>query len=351
MGLQKDSKIYIAGHRGMVGSAILRKFQQAGYINLICKTSAELDLIRQQDVEKFFEKEHPDFVINAAAKVGGILANNTFPAEFIYRNLMISTNLIHSSYIFGVKKLINLGSSCIYPKNAPNPLKEEYLLSSEFEKTNEAYALAKVAAIKLCEFYNKEYHTNFISLMPPNLFGKNDNFNMQTAHAVPMLLRRFHLAKLYENNDVDGIMKDFAKNPVGWDFDEKIDKIPLAEILSHIGIEKGKVIVWGDGSVYRELLSSDDVADACLYFLENVDAKDIDNFVNITTGKDIQIKNLVEIIKNVVGYQGVIFYDKTKPNGVQKKLMDATRLKSLGWEPKFDLKTAIEDFYDTYLKY
>ncbi len=349
MDLNKDSKIYIAGHRGMVGSAILRKFQKEGYSNLIYKTSSELDLIRQNEVENFFEREKPDFVINAAAKVGGIVANNTYPAEFIYQNLMISTNLIHSCYLFGVKKLINLGSSCIYPKNAPNPLKEEYLLSSEFEKTNEAYALSKATAIKLCEFYNREYGTNYISLMPPNLFGENDNFNMQTAHLLPMLLRRFHLAKLYENNDIDGIKNDFSKNPLGWNLDEKISNTPISELLKKIGIEKGKVTVWGDGSVYRELMYSNDVADACLYFLKNIDAKDINNFVNITSGKDIQVKNIVQIVKNIVGYQGEIVYDKTKPNGVQRKLMDATRLNSLDWKPKISLESAIEDFYKIYL--
>lgn len=348
--LKKDSKIYVAGHRGMVGSAILRKLQNEGYNNIIYRTSSELDLTRQSDTEKFFEIERPDFVINAAAKVGGILANCTFPAEFIYRNLMISTNLIHSSYLFGVKKLINLGSSCIYPKNAPNPIKEEYLLTSEFEKTNEAYAIAKVAALKTCEFYNKEYGTNFISLMPPNLYGQNDNFNMQTAHLLPMALRRFHLAKLFDNNDFDGIKKDISKNPLGWGLDEKIGKVPLDEILKKIGIEKGKVTVWGDGSVYRELMASDDVADACLFFLENINASDVNDFVNITSGKDLQVKEIFETVKNVVGYEGEIVYDRTKPNGVFKKLTDGTRLFSLGWKPKIEFRQGVEDFYKMYLQ-
>ena len=348
--LKKDSKIYIAGHRGMVGSAILRKFLNEGYNNIVCRTSKELDLTRQAETEKFFEQERPEYVVNAAAKVGGILANSRYPAEFIYKNLMISTNLIHSSYLFGVKKLINLGSSCIYPKNAPNPIKEEYLLTSEFEKTNEAYALAKVAALKTCGFYNQEYGTNFISLMPPNLYGENDNFNMETAHLLPMVVRRFHLAKLFDNNDFEGIKKDFSKNPLGWGLDEKIDQVSIEEILKEIGVEKGKVTVWGDGSVYREMMSSDDVADACLFFLENVNASDVNDFANISSGKEIQLKELFELVKTVVGYEGEIVYDKSKPNGVFKKLTDGTRLFSLGWKPKIEFRQGVEDFYKMYLQ-
>lgn len=348
--LQKDSKIYIAGHRGMVGSAIFEKFRQEGYSNIVFRTSKELDLTRQSETEKFFEQERPEFVVNAAAKVGGIVANNSYPAEFIYKNLMISTNLIHSSYVFGVKKLINLGSSCIYPKNAANPIKEEYLLTSEFEKTNEAYAIAKVAALKTCAFYNKQYGTNFISLMPPNLYGDNDNFNMETAHLLPMILRRFHLAKLFDNGDFKAIKKDFAKNPLGWGLDEKVGKISIEEILNYIGIEKGKVTVWGNGAVYRELMSSKDVADACLFFMKEINACDISDFVNITSGKDIRLDEVFQIIKNTVGYKGEIVYDTSKPNGVLRKLTDGSKLFSLGWEPKIGLKQGVEEFYDYYLK-
>lgn len=346
----KKSKIYIAGHKGLVGSAITRCLQKKGYENLVFRTSKELDLTKQADVNDFFESEKPEYVILAAAKVGGIMANSKYPAEFIYKNLMISTNIIHASYLYKVKKLINLGSSCIYPRLAPQPIKEECLLTSEFEKTNEAYALAKVCALKTCEFYNRQYGTNFISLMPTNLFGENDNFNMETAHLLPMIMRRFHLAKLYEQNKTDEILKDIKKYKLGWNLDEKIDKEPLDKILKEIGIEKGKVILWGDGSVYRELMSSDELADACVYFLENKEAKDIDGFVNITSGKDIQLKDLFEDIKSIVGYEGEIEYDKTKPNGTPKKLMDATKLNVLGWKPKEDLKTSIENFYRYYIK-
>ncbi len=334
----------------MVGSAILKKFQNAGYSNLIYKTSKELDLRNQKEVENFFEKERPEYVVNAAAKVGGIIANCTFPAEFIYNNLMISTNLIHFSYVFGVKKLINLGSSCIYPKESPIPIKEDYLLSSEFEKTNEAYALAKVTALKLCEFYNKQYGTNFITLMPPNLYGENDNFNMQTGHVLPMLMRRFHLAKMFDNGDVVGIMNDLSKNPIGWDLDEKINKIPIETILEKLGIEKGKVTVWGDGSVYREFLSSKDVADACLHFLEKVSFEEASSFVNISAGKDILMREIIELVKETVGYKGKIEYDNSKPNGVYRKLLDGTKQKMLGWEPKISLRQGIEDFYGYYLE-
>ncbi len=348
--LTKDSKIYIAGHRGMVGSAILGKLRQEGYSNIVFRSSKELDLTRQSETENFFEQERPEFVVNAAAKVGGIVANNNYPAEFIYKNLMISTNLIHSSFIFGVKKLINLGSSCIYPKNAQNPIKEEYLLTSEFEKTNEAYAIAKVAALKTCAFYNKQYGTNFISLMPPNLYGENDNFNMETAHLLPMILRRFHLAKLFDNGDFEAIKKDLTKNPLGWGLDKKVGKTSIEEILNNIGISKGKVTVWGDGSVYRELMSSKDVADACLFFLKEINACDIGDFVNITSGKDIRLDDVFQIVKNTVGYEGEIIYDTSKPNGVLRKLTDGTKLLSLGWKPKIGLKQGVEEFYDYYLK-
>lgn len=346
--MDKNSKIYIAGHRGLVGSAILRKLEKEGYNNLICKTSSELDLTVQKDVQNFFEKEKPEYVILAAAKVGGIIANNTYPAEFIYKNIMISTNIIHCCYLNNVKKLINLGSSCIYPKNAPSPLKEEYLLTSEFEKTNEAYALAKVSALKMCEFYNKQYGTNFISLMPTNLFGENDNFNMETAHLLPMIIRRFHLAKLYEENKINEIMYDFTCHPLGWGLDSKINSMNLEDILAKIGIHKGYVTLWGDGNIYRELMPSDKLADACLFFLKNVDYKDINGFVNITTGKDILLKDLFEISKKIVNYKGGIKYDKTKPKGTYRKLMDADRLSSLGYKIEFNLEEEIEKFYKFY---
>lgn len=346
--MEKNSKIYIAGHRGLVGSAILRKLEKEGYTNLICKTSSELDLTVQKDVLSFFEQEKPEYVVLAAAKVGGIIANDTYPAEFIYKNLMISTNIIHCCYLNNVKKLINLGSSCIYPKNAPSPLKEEYLLTSEFEKTNEAYALAKVSALKMCEFYNKQYGTDFISLMPTNLFGENDNFNMETAHLLPMIIRRFHLAKLYEEYKTDEIMYDLNKNPIGWGLDGKINTMRLEDILAKIGIHKGYVTLWGDGSIYRELMPSDKLADACLFFLKNIDYKDVNGFVNITTGKDILLKDLFEISKQIVNYKGEIKYDLTKPNGTQRKLMDTTKLSSLGYKIEYNLEEEIKKYYELY---
>ena len=346
--MNKNSKIYVAGHKGLVGSAVLRKLKSEGYENLLYKTSSELDLTRQKDVEEFFSKEKPEYVVLAAAKVGGIIANSTYPAEFIYKNIMISSNIIHSCYLNNVKKLINLGSTCIYPKNAPSPIKEEYLLTSEFEKTNEAYAIAKVSALKMCEFYNQQYGTNFISLMPSNLFGENDNFNMQTAHLLPMILRRFHLAKLYDENNINAIKHDFSCNKLGWGLDENINKTSLEEILHKIGIEKGVVTLWGDGSVYRELMSSNQLADAVLFFLNNIDYKDINGFVNISTGKDIKLSDLFDIVKRITGYKGNIKYDKTKPNGTFRKLPDSSKLLSLGYRPTYHLEKDISDFYKWY---
>lgn len=347
--MKKDSKIYLAGHRGLVGSAILRRLEKEGFTNIITKTHSELDLCNQQEVDAFFEKEKPEYVILAAAKVGGIIANSTYPAEFIYQNLMIGTNVVHASYKHGVKKLLNLGSSCIYPRLAPQPMKEDCLLTSELEKTNEAYALAKISIIKLCRYYNEQYGTNFISAMPTNQYGIGDNFNMETAHLLPMILRRFHLAKLLQNNDFDAIKADLKRYKLGWGLDEKLNDNNIEEILNEIGAYKDKVVLWGDGSVYRELMSSDDLADACVYLMLNKDFNDIGELVNITKGDDIQLKDLFEIVKKVVGFDGKIVYDTTKPNGTPRKMMDATHIKNLGWEPKIDLEQGIKDFYNWYL--
>ena len=347
--MKKDSKIYLAGHIGLVGSAILRRLEKEGFTNIITKTHSELDLCNQQEVDAFFEKEKPEYVILAAAKVGGIIANSTYPAEFIYQNLMIGTNVVHASYKHGVKKLLNLGSSCIYPRLAPQPMKEDCLLTSELEKTNEAYALAKISIIKLCRYYNEQYGTNFISAMPTNQYGIGDNFNMETAHLLPMILRRFHLAKLLQNNDFDAIKADLKRYKLGWGLDEKLNDNNIEEILNEIGAYKDKVVLWGDGSVYRELMSSDDLADACVYLMLNKDFNDIGELVNITKGDDIQLKDLFEIVKKVVGFDGKIVYDTTKPNGTPRKMMDATHIKNLGWEPKIDLEQGIKDFYNWYL--
>lgn len=353
--MNKQDKIYIAGHKGLVGSAIIRKLQAEGFENIITKDSFELDLCNQAQTEAFFGKERPDYVFLAAAKVGGIVANSTYPAEFIYDNLMIATNVIHASYKYGVKKLLNLGSSCIYPKLAPQPMKEDCLLTSELEKTNEAYAVAKIAAIKLCKYYNEQYGTNYISVMPTNQYGIGDNYNMETAHLLPMLVRRFHLAKLLKSaidtGDFSEIKADLKKYKIGWGWDEKVNfdnAISITEALAWIGAYADKVVVWGDGSPYRELMYSDDLADACFYLMQNKDYKDIGELVNITDGTDIQLKELIYMVKDIVGFEGEIIWDKTKPNGTPRKLMDATKIKALGWSPKTPLKEGITKYYQHY---
>ncbi len=350
--MEKKSKIFIAGHNGLVGSAIVKKLCNLGFRNLILKTRAELDLINGFAVQEFFENERPDYVFLCAAKVGGIIANNTYPAEFIYDNIMIATNVIHAAYKNKVKKLMNLGSSCIYPKLAPQPMKEEFLLTSELEKTNEAYAIAKIAAIKLCYYYNKQYGTNFISVMPTNQYGPGDNFNMETAHLLPMIMRRFHLAKLLSVSDFDSIRVDLKNYKLGWNIDDEIDlndncSIELA--LNKVGAFKNKVVVWGDGSAFRELMASDDLADACVYLMNNKNYDDIGEFVNITDGTDIQLKLLFEKVKEIVGYEGKIEYDTSKPNGTPRKLMDASKIQNLGWTPKIKLEDGVRSFYHWYL--
>ncbi len=347
--IEKNAKIYLSGHRGLVGSAIYRRLQKEGFTNIITRTHAELDLTNQAEVNAFFEKEKPEYVILAAAKVGGIMANSQYPAEFIYQNLMIGTNIVHASYKNGVKKLLNLGSSCIYPRMAPQPMKESCLLTSELEKTNEAYALAKISIIKLCKYYNEQYGTNYISGMPTNQYGIGDNFNMETAHLLPMILRRFHLAKLLRNNDFEAIKKDIKRYKLGWGLDEKVNDTNIEEILNELGAYKDKVVLWGDGSVYREMMCSDDLADACVYLLLNKDYAEVGELVNITKGDDIQLKDLFEIVKRVVGFEGEIVYDNSKPNGTPRKMMDATHIKELGWEPKIELEQGITDFYNWYL--
>lgn len=304
--MDKNSKIYIAGHRGMVGSAILRKLQEEGYSNFILKTSGELDLRDQVAVAKFFEAEKPEYVFLAAAKVGGIIANNTYKAQFIYENMMIQNNVIHQSYQNGVKKLMFLGSSCIYPKLAPQPLKEDYLLTGLLEPTNEPYAIAKIAGIKMCDAYRDQYGCNFISVMPTNLFGPNDNYDLQNSHVLPALIRKFHEAK-----------KEGKK----------------------------EVTIWGTGSPKREFLHADDLADACYYLMQNYDEPGL---VNIGTGEDISIKDLAIMIKNIVGYQGELVFDTSKPDGTPRKLMDVSKLASKGWKYKISLEEGIKSVYKEY---
>lgn len=302
--MNKNSKIYVAGHRGLVGSAIVRNLEERGYTNIICRTHKELDLTRQADVEKFFAEEKLEYVFLAAAKVGGIQANNTRPAEFIYENLMIESNIIHSAYKYGVKKLLFLGSSCIYPKFANQPIKEEYLLTGELEPTNEAYAIAKITGIELCKFYRRQYGCDFISAMPTNLYGINDNFDLETSHVLPALIRKFHEAKI--NNQEE-------------------------------------VVMWGTGKPLREFMYVDDLADALVHLMVNYSDE---IHVNMGTGKDLSIGELAQIVKEVVGYEGKIVNDLSKPDGTPRKLLDVSRLEATGWKYKTELREGIEKVYN-----
>jgi GDP-L-fucose synthase len=305
--MEKSSRIYIAGHRGMVGSAIKRLLISRGYQHLILKTSSELDLRNQGEVENFFQEEKPDYVFLAAAKVGGIHANNIYRGEFLYDNLMIEANIIHNAYRYGVKKLLFLGSSCIYPKMAPQPLKEEYLLSGYLEQTNEPYAIAKIAGIKLCEAYRDQYGCNFISAMPTNLYGIGDNYHPENSHVLPALIRKFHEAK--ENG-------------------------------------KKEVVVWGTGTPKREFMYSDDLAEACLFLMDHYNGKE---FVNVGTGEDLFIGELAFLIKRIIGFRGNIVYDTTKPDGTPRKLMDVTKLQQLGYRHSTDLQEGLQKAYEDFL--
>ena len=304
--MNRSSKIYIAGHRGMVGSALLRKLQAEGYDNFALKTSKELDLRNQTQVYDFFEQEKPDYVFLAAAKVGGIMANNLFRAEFIYENIMIQSNVIHAAYVHGAKKLMFLGSSCIYPKMAPQPLKEDYLLTGPLEYTNEPYAIAKIAGIKMCDAYRSQYGSSFISVMPTNLYGPNDNYDLQSSHVLPALIRKFHEAKV--NGD-------------------------------------SSVTIWGTGKPRREFLHADDLADACYFLMLNYDEAGL---VNIGTGEDLEIGELAVMIRDIVGFKGEIVHDTSKPDGTPRKLMDVSKLHSLGWKHQMELRQGLEKVYEEF---
>jgi len=306
--MNKDSKIYVAGHRGLVGSAILRKLKADGYTNLVYRTSKELDLRNPVEVNRFFDDEQIEYVFLAAAKVGGIVANNEYPADFIRDNIMIQTNVIDASYRTNVKKLLFLGSTCIYPKLAPQPLKEEYLLTGELEPTNEAYAIAKIAGIKMCESYNKQYGTKYISAMPTNLYGENDNFDLQSSHVLPALIRKFHEAKMNNSEYVE---------------------------------------VWGTGTPKREFLYSDDLADACLFLMNNYDGNEI---VNIGVGEDLPIKDLANLVKKVIGFNGELKFDTSKPDGTPRKLVDVTKINSLGWKATTSLEEGLHKAYNWFLE-
>jgi|SaaInlLV_10m_DNA_2_1039722.scaffolds.fasta_scaffold00617_4 GDP-L-fucose synthase len=346
--MKKKSKIYIAGHQGLVGSAFIRLLQKNGYQNLITKSFQELDLRNQQEVETFFKKEQPDYVFLAAAKVGGIHANNTYKAEFLYDNIMIATNVINAAYKSGVKKLLNLGSSCIYPKMAPQPLKEDYLLTGPLEPTNESYAIAKISAIKMCQFYNEQYGTNFMSVMPTNLYGPNDNFHLENAHVLPTLLRKFHLAKLLEQNDFESIKQDITQNPISTKKITFKSETEIVTTLKNLGITKDSVEIWGTGKPYREFLYVDDLAHACIFLMQKNNAKDITPFINIGTEQDIQIKDLANIIKNITGFTGNIIFESNKPDGTPRKLLDVSKIHTLGWQHTIDLKNGIQNVYSWY---
>ncbi len=344
-----SSKIYVAGHQGLVGSALVRELARKGYTNLVLRSFAELDLRNQQQVNEFFVAQRPEYVFLAAAKVGGIGANVTYKAEFIYDNVMIASNVIHAAYVYGVKKLINFGSSCIYPKHAPQPLKEEYLLSGPLEPTNEPYALAKITAIKLCRYYNEQYGTNFISLMPTNLYGPHDNFNLETAHVLPALMRKFHLATLLMQGGYEAIYNDLKRFPFGFEVKiEDLDAVAIRTILKQHGVENGTVMLWGSGSVYREFLHVDDLAQAALFIAESCDYQDIGECINVGTGFDCTICDLAEIVRDVVGYLGLIHFDDTKPDGTPRKLLDVTRLNGLGVKASITLIDGVQELYGWY---
>jgi GDP-L-fucose synthase len=375
--VDKNAKIFVAGHNGLVGSSILRRLTKGGYDNLLVRTRQELDLLDQRAVFAFLEAERPDYVIIAAARVGGIMANNTYRANFIYENLAIEANLIHGSWLAGVRNLLFLGSSCIYPKYAPQPMPEECLLTGELEYTNEPYAIAKIAGIKMCESYNLQYGTNYLSVMPTNLYGQNDNFDLEKSHVIPALLRKIHLGKCLMAGDWSGIRKDFDKNPI-----EGINgngrEADILAILKKYGVSylpssgqdypiegrenllnTASVTIWGNGTPRREFLFSDDLADACVYVLENVNIGNIasagmhemrNSHINIGTGTDITIIELVDLIKSVVGYNGDIRFDATKPDGTPRKLQDVSRLRKLGWTYSTSLEKGLGMVYEAYCK-
>lgn len=352
-----DSKIYIAGHRGLVGSAIWKQLKSKGYTNLIGKTSSELNLMDAVATQKFFEEEKPEYVFLAAAHVGGIMANNTYRADFIYNNLQIQQNVIYNAYQFGVKKLLFLGSTCIYPKEATQPINEDELLTNVLEYTNEPYAIAKIAGIKLCESFNIQYGTNFISVMPTNLYGPNDNFDLEKSHVLPAMIRKIFLSKCLMDNNIELLKKDFNKRPVeGINGEHSLEEIKA--ILSKYGVYEDRVELWGTGKPMREFLWSEDMADACIYVMQNVDFKDLiidkreirNTHINIGTGSDITIKDLSKLITKTIGYQGAVSFDSSKPDGTMKKLTDPSKLNGLGWKHQVEIEEGIEIIYEWYVE-
>ncbi len=345
--MQKDSKIYVAGHKGLVGSAIIKNLRSKGYTNLIGRTHKEMDLMDGRLVAEFFKAEKPEYVILAAAKVGGIIANNTYRAEFIHSNLLVQSNIIHQSYLNDVKKLLFLGSTCIYPKNCPQPMREDSLLTSPLEYTNEPYAVAKIAGIKMCESYNLQYGTNYISVMPTNLYGPNDNFNLETSHVLPAMIRKIHCAKLLNEKRYDEVIKDLGVTNIE----------EAREYLSSYGVDEDSVEIWGSGKPRREFLWSEDMADACIFLMENrnfsdmydEDQKEIRNtHINIGTGIDISIKELAQTVKNIVQFKGELYFNTKKPDGTILKQTDPSKLHKLGWRHTVELEEGIEKLYQWY---
>lgn len=355
--MKKESKIYVAGHKGLVGSALWNNLKAKGYTNLIGKTHQELDLQDVVAVREFFESEKPEYVFLAAAYVGGIMANNSYRADFIYKNIQIQQNVIGESFRSGVKKLLFLGSTCIYPREAQQPIKEEALLTGPLEYTNEPYAIAKIAGLKLCESLNLQYGTNYIAVMPTNLYGPNDNFDLETSHVLPAILRKVHLAKCLWEKDEESLRRDLSHRPIGGITGDASQQ-EMERELQKLGVTAQKVELWGTGKPLREFLWSEEMADACVYVMENVDFKDtydpakkeIRNcHINIGTGQEISIERLAELIKQTVGYEGALKFDATQPDGTYRKLTDVSKLHSLGWKHRIDIQEGVKRLYQWYL--
>ncbi len=346
--MHKDSKIFVAGHKGLVGSAIYANLKDKGYTNILTQSRDELDLLNTDSVHQFFETEKPNYVFLAAAKVGGIVANNTYRADFIYENLQIQNNVIHAAYTHQVAKLLFLGSTCIYPKEAPQPMPENCLLTGPLEYTNEPYAIAKIAGIKMCESYNLQYGTNFISVMPTNLYGPNDNFDLEKSHVLPALIRKIYLGKMWMEKNWDAILKD-----LNVETEEE-----ALYILKKYGISKELVEIWGSGKPRREFLWSEDMADGCVYLMENIDFKELckgmkevrNTHINIGTGEDISIQELAELIQKTIGYQGSFVYNTSKPDGTMRKLTDCTKIHRLGWKHRIEIQQGVAMMYENYLR-
>jgi len=368
--MEQNSKIYVAGHLGLVGSALWKNLQSKGYTNLIGRTIHELDLMDPKAVNSFFEQEQPEYVILAAAKVGGIVANNTYRGQFIYENLMIQNNVIHAAYVHKVKKLLFLGSTCIYPRDASQPMPEDCLLTGPLEYTNEPYAIAKIAGIKLCESYNLQYGTNFISVMPTNLYGPNDNFDLEKSHVLPAMVRKMHQGKCLEENNWEALRDDLNKRPIEG-ISGSAHETEIKDILAKYGIRVNtsnsaksySVELWGTGTPLREFLWSEEMADACIFLMENIDFKDVNpsksmqssksevrnTHINIGTGIEITIRDLAELIKDKIGFKGELLFDTTKPDGSMRKLTDPSKLHALGWHHQIEINEGIQKLYNWYL--